>query len=224
MLLVRGESMTDTITPDRNEMIDFLKSHFRYYTMNSWNKSTSYAQNVKVYNIGLTPEQRDRAYDIICAEGAYDEINCIIDDFGIKHNHEYQIGFNGRSDGYLVLYQGGREDLGFKTQCDSCGKLTWYETEQSCKMKECNGTLKLLDHIVYQTFSQPGMGLDMDNDFEDWDDHSLLCRYKLVKHFDETVDLCISVFKEMVNSCEAVEKEIMVSKKIIVLKCKSEVN
>ena len=184
--MVRGESMTDTITPDRNEMIDFLKSHFRYYTMNSWNKSTSYAQNVKVYNIGLTPEQRDRAYDIICAEGAYDEINCIIDDFGIKHNHEYQIGFNGRSDGYLVLYQGGFKDSGI--------------------------------------FTQPGKGMDMDNDFEDWDDHSLLCRYKLVKHFDETIDICISVFKEMVNSCEAVEKEIMVSKKIIVLKCKSEVN
>ena len=36
---------------NRGEMIAFLKNHFRYHTMNSWNRSTSYTNNIKLYNI-----------------------------------------------------------------------------------------------------------------------------------------------------------------------------
>ena len=32
----------------RGEMITFLKKHFRYPTMNSWNRSTSYADRKSV--------------------------------------------------------------------------------------------------------------------------------------------------------------------------------
>ena len=39
---------------NRKEMINFLTTHFRYYTNNSWNLSTSYANNVKIYNLDLT--------------------------------------------------------------------------------------------------------------------------------------------------------------------------
>lgn len=39
-------------TKDRKEMIAFLKNHFRYDTMNSWNRSTSYANNVKNLQLG----------------------------------------------------------------------------------------------------------------------------------------------------------------------------
>ena len=35
----------------RGEMIAFLKNHFRYNTMNSWNRSTSYANNIKLHNV-----------------------------------------------------------------------------------------------------------------------------------------------------------------------------
>ena len=48
----------------RKSMIRFLTTHFRYDTMNSWNQSTSYANNVKVYNLGLTKEQEEKLYDI----------------------------------------------------------------------------------------------------------------------------------------------------------------
>lgn len=34
-------------TDNRNEMIRFLTGHFRYFTMNSWNGCSSYANNVK---------------------------------------------------------------------------------------------------------------------------------------------------------------------------------
>ena len=34
----------------KKSMVDFLKKHFRYDTMNSWNRSTSYANNIKLHN------------------------------------------------------------------------------------------------------------------------------------------------------------------------------
>ncbi|CAG0960669.1 hypothetical protein METP2_00763 [Methanosarcinales archaeon] len=167
----------------REEMIEFLSQHFRYDTMNSWNRSTSYARNIKLHRLGLTREQENRAYEIIQADGAYDKINGIIRAFGVTNDYRYQIGFNGRSGGYLVLYQGGKKDPGYKTRCDNCGKLTWYETEQPCKMSGCDGTLTLLKSPVFQVFTQPGKGMDMEKDFEDLEDDSLRNRYDLVKEF-----------------------------------------
>ena len=32
----------------REQMVEFLAGHFRYNTMNSWNRGTSYANRVKV--------------------------------------------------------------------------------------------------------------------------------------------------------------------------------
>lgn len=94
-------------TTDRKAMIDFLTNHFRYNTMNSWNKSTSYANNVKVYRLGIGDEAiLDKAYDIVyfdidCNE-MYDSFQQIINEF--REAKGYNIGFNGRRGGYLVLY------------------------------------------------------------------------------------------------------------------------
>ena len=41
----------------REQMERYLADHFRYPTMNSWNNSTSYANNVKIHRLGLTAEQ-----------------------------------------------------------------------------------------------------------------------------------------------------------------------
>ena len=35
----------------RETLEKFLKKHFRYNTMNSWNRSTSYANNIKLHNV-----------------------------------------------------------------------------------------------------------------------------------------------------------------------------
>lgn len=95
-------------TADRKAMIDFLTNHFRYDTMNSWNASTSYANNVKVYNLGIEDKDiLDKAWNIVCSdiecEEMYDSFRQIIDEF--RQNEGYDIGFNGRSGGYLVLYK-----------------------------------------------------------------------------------------------------------------------
>lgn len=52
----------------RSAMADFLQSHFRYPTMNSWNRSTSYACNLKIHNLKLVTEIADKLYDMICTQ------------------------------------------------------------------------------------------------------------------------------------------------------------
>ena len=91
---------------NRNEMINFLKNHFRYYTMNSWNCSTSYANNVKLTNLNIPDDKFDLALDIVTGEVECIDyvlsVNTLIHEF--KQETGYGVGFNGRSNGYLVLY------------------------------------------------------------------------------------------------------------------------
>ena len=82
----------------------------RYYTMNSWNLSTSLAYNLKIYNV-IDEELQNACYDLLDVDYFYEDyINPLIRDFEEKYNYEWQAGFNGRSDGYLVLYIGGIEN------------------------------------------------------------------------------------------------------------------
>lgn len=117
-------------------MVAFLRGHFRYYTMSSWNRLTSYARNVKIQNLGLTREQRSRAYDIIYAEDAFVEINDRIRMFNEEHNYEYQAAFNGRSGGYIVLLQGGKEPSGYRSYCVRCGQMNYKAVLPEAKTPE----------------------------------------------------------------------------------------
>lgn len=94
---------------DIEEMRSFLRDHFRYPTMNSWNDSTSYAHNVKLHALNLSPALRNVAYDLIDTVEFQEAMRELLDDFSAYHGYEYQAGFNGRSGGYLVLYQGGQK-------------------------------------------------------------------------------------------------------------------
>lgn len=134
----------------KQEKIDFLKNHFRYYTMNSWNKLHSYAANVKLYKLSIPQELRDIAYEAIAGESIYWIFEEYFENFKIAHPG-YSIGFNGRSGGYMVLYQ------------DKSNK---------------------------------GIDQDVDWDGEDIDDSDIDYSFKLVKDFDQTVDLCKMAFVE----------------------------
>lgn len=97
---------TKVDTRSRKAMANFLANHFRYYTMNSWNRSTSWANNVKIYNLGLPKEISDKLYDMLDVEYCDSDLRLFIDDiirdFEIKTG--YSASFNGSSGGYLVLY------------------------------------------------------------------------------------------------------------------------
>jgi hypothetical protein len=72
-------------------------------------------------------------------------------------------------------------------------------------------------YIVLYSSDGTVKGLDQDKDCEDWDDEDLLERVKLVQAFDKLCDECVEVFADYCDRYKAVEKEIMVPKKIMVL-------
>lgn len=87
------------------EMYNFLKNHFTYYTLNSWNGLYSIANNVKIYNLDIEGDEW-KLLEILQLD-EYITINFIIEEWEQEHKN-YRVGFNGRSGGYLVLEN--RED------------------------------------------------------------------------------------------------------------------
>lgn len=71
-------------------MFKFLSGHFKHYAPGSCNKEKSYANDVKLYNLKI--DEYDQAYAISKFE---------------DEHPGYRVGFNGVSDGYLVLYADG---------------------------------------------------------------------------------------------------------------------
>ena len=86
------------------QMWNFLHDHYQYYTMNSWNGIKSIANNVKVYNLKLS----GNCYNALTflQDDDYFTVNMMISDWEADHPN-YRVGFNGRSGGYLVLYNDG---------------------------------------------------------------------------------------------------------------------
>lgn len=92
----------------RKAMMAYLQGHARYDTMNSWNRSTSYAHCIKVDRLGLAPKNVMACLEMLDVPEAFDEFSEALSAFDREHNHRWQIAQNGRSGGYLVLIQGGR--------------------------------------------------------------------------------------------------------------------
>lgn len=107
------------ITKDKS-MFNFIAEHPTYFTGNSWNRTRSIAHNVKLYNLNLEGDwPRALAH---LESGEYDTINWMIQDWEREHP-SYKVCFNGRSGGYLVLYNraGGSvipDDLDYETYED----------------------------------------------------------------------------------------------------------
>ena len=197
-------------TENRQEMIKYLKEHFRYCTMNSWNQSTSYAHNMKIYNLGLSREQVDKLYALFETENAYDSINELIHEFGEMHNWEWQAGFNGRSCGYLVLYQGGVKDSEYKSYCTKCGQKNFKTVEETgnCRCGRCGRDSRInYAKTPKSIFTYHGRSIDMDADYEDWTDAELQRRVRLVQDFDELAECIAEEAEYMADNCVVKEEE-----------------
>lgn len=99
MFYKKGLDITNT-----KQMFEFLRNHYMYDTMNSWNRLKSIAHNVKLYNLELEGDW-DNALSFL-----FDEhsdlvylLNDTIEMWEAEHKG-YVVGFNGRTGGYLVLY------------------------------------------------------------------------------------------------------------------------
>lgn len=207
------ETLWGPVSYDRQEMLNFLKGHFRYDTLNSWNRSTSYAVNVKVSHLDLTKEQRDACYELLDVPGSWD-VSCYnerLREFDCSWSHSWQIGTNGRSGGYLVLYQGGQKPSGYKQVCGDCGQRS-----ASMDVKVCGGchATNMQPYKGFEVFCYSGRGTDGDVDFEEWDDEQLDSRYELVKDFDKACAEAVKFFVAYAMDTRVVEKTIMVPTKV----------
>lgn len=87
------------ITNDK-QMFNFLKSHYSYAVTDTWNYRYTIANKVKLYNLNLSGDW-GTAYNLL-ANGEYDTINWMIQEW-CKEHRGFEVYFNGRSGGYLVL-------------------------------------------------------------------------------------------------------------------------
>lgn len=198
----------------RKEMTEFLQNHFRYYTANSWNRSQSYACNLKIYKLGLDSEIADKLYAMIQVQEFYEELRGLIDDFGDKHNYYWQAGMNGRSGGYLVLYQGESTSSGYKSYCTVCGQRNFKSVAESGAVCGRCGNHTRIDYITppKQISTYPGRGTDDCEDFEDWSLTELRDRVRLVQEFDSLADAIVRRAVDIAKNYSVEDEEYLVTR------------
>lgn len=207
---------------DRDAMIAFLSTHFRYNTMNHWNRGTSYAHCVKLHNLGLTPNQFEKAYEIIQVN-IWDELSECIQEFSFEMDGRYTICSNGRSSGYLVLLKSQYQPTGHQSYCRNCGQRNFKACDPDSSDNKC-GSCGASGDNGRVNYPQPpqelrvnSAGIDDDLDFEDWSLEELAERVDVVDAFDRVCDEMRQMFLAMLSH-EVVEEIVLVPTKRFVLK------
>jgi len=205
----------------RETIVKFLQKHFRYNTMNSWNRSTSYANNIKLHNIDKPFDIDDETWwELLWVPQWQEKLSDLLEDFGRKHNWQWQAGINGRSGGYVVLYRGGIKPSGYKSYCTHCGQKNYQAVPegQIGTCGRCDAKARVnFKQTDMQVFTWPGKDVDMRENFEDWTRSDLRERVELVQDFDRLCDNIVSAYLETCRNYRIAEEEIFVSKTIKVL-------
>lgn len=186
----------------------FLTQHFRYFTGNSWNVSSSYACNMKLYHLGLPRELEDKLWDMLEVEEFYDPINQLRRQFAEEHDYQWQAAFNGRSGGYLVLYQGGRKPTGHKSYCTCCGQRNFTSVTETNNVCGRCGQHTRVDYTrpPMEVYAYPMRGVDSGEDYEDWSLSELRERTTLVQEFDRLADAIVSAGIKTAETHEVTEE------------------
>ena len=224
----------------QQSVLAFLSSHFRYDTMNSWNSSTSFAHCIKIRDLSLESDSRIQAFDRENGYGAADtaayallEINELWAEYGETEvaafteamGSDYTIGSNGRSGGYLVLYNSYKKESEYKSQCRSCGQRNYQKvpdlnlTPNANSCGYCHAVGEKGRHnfkhplVTLQTW--PGRPIGEDLDCLTFSQLKSLA--KVVLAFDETCRQIRDNFIELVVSFQVEDEVIMVPKTVKVL-------
>ena len=130
---------------------------------------------------------------------------------------------NGRSGGYLVLYEGGIKPTGHRSYCRSCYQRNFKSVTESGNVCGKCGRPDRVDFIKppMQAYTYPGKGVDMDEDYEDWSIQDLRDRVRLVQDLDALADEMVRQAIQMAKNYSVVEVEISVPKtrKMLVASC-----
>jgi hypothetical protein len=131
----------------------------RYNTMNSWNRSTAPAYNLKIHQV-IPRALQDKVFEMRECDNFYDDINYLMEEFAADHNWEWQAGFNGRSGGYLVLYKGGRKLSQSKSICTMCGQKNFTTVEDTgTKCGRCNQEGRV-NREMHDIFTMAGQSIE----------------------------------------------------------------
>lgn len=206
---------------NRKAMTAFLKKHFRYHTMNSWNRSTSYANCIKLHRVDKPSDIDNDAWGEMFQVVEWQErMSDLLEDFSRKHNCQWQAGINGRSGGYVVLYRGGIKPSGYKSYCTDCGQKNYQSVPegQTGICGRCDAEARVNFKQTYmQVFTRPGKDVDMHEDFEGWTSSELRERVDLIQEFDKLCDEIVRTYIEICMNYRIIDKEILESKTIKVL-------
>jgi hypothetical protein len=207
-------------TRSRQSMVAFLMRHARYNTMNSWNRATSYAHCVKVHRLGLASAEWAKAYDVLQAAEVSDAWQPVMDEFTDDWDGRATIGFNGRSGGYLVLYESEYQDSEYRSYCSACGQQNYQiSTVESCLCGRCGAAARVnYDVAPRKLVVWPGRGMDESRDFGDWPMSHLKERVRLVHAFDRACDRIRDNFIDMIHRFDVVDEEFSVirTRKVLV--------
>lgn len=192
------------------EMVNFLENHFRYDTMSSWNNSTSWANNVKIYNV-IPSELQDKAFQLMECDEFYYSLNDILENYAEDNNHYLQAGFNGRSSGYIVMYEGSvktKTIFNFDNKnndrdyADGYGWLSIEEAKEKGLYKK----------QIKQIGCYSDRSIDQNIDFSELEMYELKEIVEKVQSFDK---MCDKVVEEVIYMCEnneVIEEEYTVTK------------
>jgi hypothetical protein len=202
-------------------MITFLKQHFRYDTMSSWNQSTSYANCIKLHHV-LRPSHINeniwwQMLDILDWQTT---LNDLLEDFGKARNWQWQAGINGRSGGYVLLYRGGIKPSGYKSYCTQCGQKNYQAVPEgeTGQCGRCHAKARItFEHTDQQIFTWPGKHVDMNETFSDWSLSGLQERVELVQSFDRLSDSIVETYVHLCKNYRITEEEILVPKTVKIL-------
>lgn len=91
----------------KKRLISYITSIGTYPTMNSWNGSYGYSYNMKIYNLPVTQEQKNKLYELLDVEDIFDSVNLLIDTWqemmfkkygGYIKNEEYRFNIKEKTE------------------------------------------------------------------------------------------------------------------------------
>jgi len=133
-------------------------TRIRYSTMNSWNGLTAPAYNLKVHKV-IPNSLQSKVFELMECDDFYDEINFLMDDFAQDNKFEWQARFNGRSDGYLVLYRSEKKLSQHKSICNNCGQRNFTTVEETGERCGKCGSNSRVNSVTYD-ISISGKGIE----------------------------------------------------------------
>lgn len=177
-----------------------------------------FAHDIKIPSLNASSEEKDMMYEMLEVDDALDDIAYILHDFGDRHNNEFQIGANGRSGGYLVLYTGGMKPSGHKSYCPHCGQKNFKSISEGIACGVCGRERVDFKEPPMQIYTYPGVGY-----FDKWmelsDEEKLEQAeyfFGIVTDFDRTCEDYCAGYLDFAKGYTVEEQEIMVPKKVLV--------